>query len=193
MPDPSSNGADRINSFALVSYIPGVLGTFLDDLRRRLEPNSLCPRSHITILPPRELAPGVNPDQAWQELEPKLRAVQPFPVELGPPEIFETTNVVYFALRQGAADLHRLHSHLSNGCLKCEERFGYHPHVTIAQRLSPEQAVSIRQLAHDIWEHQYRGPRGYVVDSVSFVQNSSRDIWYDLAGFSLLDAASARR
>lgn len=71
MPDPSSNGADRINCYALVAYIPGILGSFFDQLRSDLEPNSLAPRAHLTILPPRGLAAGVEPLRAWSELQRK--------------------------------------------------------------------------------------------------------------------------
>ena len=46
---------DRINSFALVSYIPEPLAGFLDRLRQELVPNCFL-RAHVTILPPRPIS-----------------------------------------------------------------------------------------------------------------------------------------
>lgn len=192
MPDPSSNGADRINCYALVAYIPGILGSFFDQLRRDLEPNSLAPRAHLTILPPRGLATTVAPADAWAELQRKLLGFQPFSIAVGRAEVFPGTNVVYFSLQQGWDELQSLHRHLADGCLQFCEPFPYHPHITIAQKLTPEQALSIQQVAQRRWDEFYRGPREFSVESLSFVQNSSRDIWYDLAAIDLLDATPAR-
>lgn len=192
MPDPSSNGADRINCYALVAYIPGILGSFFDQLRSDLEPNSLAPRAHLTILPPRGLAAGVEPLRAWSELQRKLLGFQPFSVEVGRAEVFPGTNVVYFSLNRGWDELQDLHKHLSNGCLEFCEPYPYHPHITIAQKLSTEQAEMIRDAAQSRWDEVYRGPRQFSAESISFVQNSARDIWYDLASIDLLDAAAAR-
>ena len=52
-----TGGAQRINLFALVVYIPDPLAGFLDDLRKELVANCL-PRAHVTILPPRPLQAG---------------------------------------------------------------------------------------------------------------------------------------
>jgi len=192
MPDPSLNGADRINCYALVAYIPGILGSFFDRLRSDLEPNSLAPRAHLTILPPRGLAAGVEPLRAWSELQRKLLGFQPFSVEVGRAEIFPGTNVVYFSLNRGWDELQDLHKHLAKGSLEFCEPYPYHPHITIAQKLSAEQAELIRAAAQSRWEEAYRGPRQFSVESISFVQNSVRDIWYDLAAVDLIDAAAAR-
>jgi hypothetical protein len=51
--DPSS--MDRINMFALVSYVPGRLGEFLDRLREELVTGCKA-HSHVTLLPPRPLS-----------------------------------------------------------------------------------------------------------------------------------------
>lgn len=193
MPDPSSNGADRINCYALVTYIPGILGSFFDQLRRDLEPNSLAPRAHLTILPPRGLATGIDARNAWSELQRKLNGFQPFRIEVGAAEVFPGTNVVYFSLQRGWNELQELHSHLANGCLQFNEPFPYHPHITIAQKLTPEQAEVIRDAAQDRWDEFYRGPRQFSVESMCFVQNTSRDIWHDLAAIDFLDTAAVGR
>ena len=54
---------DRINSFALVSYIPEPLAGFLDRLRQELVPNCFL-RAHVTILPPRPICS--SPEAAWE-------------------------------------------------------------------------------------------------------------------------------
>jgi len=53
---------DRINSFALVSYIPEPLAGFLDRLRQELVPDCFL-RAHVTILPPRPICSP--PGEAW--------------------------------------------------------------------------------------------------------------------------------
>ena len=45
---------ERLNVFALVVYIPGPLGVFLDELRRELVPH-YNPHAHVSVLPPRPL------------------------------------------------------------------------------------------------------------------------------------------
>ena len=191
MPDPSCNGADRINCYALVAYIPGQLGAFLDELRRDLEPNSLAPRAHITILPPRCLSPEVPNQLAWEELHQKLATVAPFCVELKDVETFNETNVVYFAIGSGTEQLQSLHAYLAVDSLTFREPFPYHPHVTVAQKLSAEQAHSIGEQAQQRWR-AYKGPRSFTVETVSFVQNSKTDLWYDLAEAVLAEPVSSR-
>ncbi|MCC6590669.1 MAG: 2'-5' RNA ligase family protein [Bryobacterales bacterium] len=191
MPDPSCNGADRINCYALVAYIPGQLGAFLDQLRRDLEPNSLAPRAHITILPPRCLSADVPNERAWDELHRKLARVAPFRVEVKEVETFEKTKVVYFAVGDGWDDLLRLHTCLDTGSLRYDEAFEYHPHITVAQKLTPDQAESIRNEAWVRWQ-KYDGPRSFMVETVSFVQNSKTDLWYDLAEAVLAEPVPSR-
>jgi hypothetical protein len=48
---------ERLNVFALVIYIPGPLGLYLDELRRDLVPD-YDPHAHVSVLPPRTLAAG---------------------------------------------------------------------------------------------------------------------------------------
>jgi 2'-5' RNA ligase len=121
-----------------------------------------------------------------------LLGFQPFRIAVGRAEVFPGTNVVYFSLDHGWDELQSLHRHLAAGRLQFCEPFPYHPHITIAQKLTLEQAVAIQQAAQRRWDEVYRGPRQFSVETLSFVQNSSRDVWYDLAAIDLLDATPVR-
>ncbi len=179
--------ASPVNCFALVSYIPGPLGKILDDLRRDLEPNSLAPRAHVTLLPPRGLAPAVTPGEAQSFLERVLADAAAIEIQLGEIRIFPVTNVVYASVDAGFLQLKRLHERLNIGPLIDAEPFHYHPHVTLAQGLSLLEAERVRKQAADRWD-LYRGPRHFSTDAFSFVQANSAKRWTDLAEYSLAPA-----
>src|SRR5579864_2892576 len=84
----SQNGHGRVNEFALVSYIPGELGEFLDSLRLQLAPDCQ-PRAHVTVLPPRPLKGSV--EYAESELRQVSSRFHSFEVKLGGVEIFESS------------------------------------------------------------------------------------------------------
>src|SRR5258706_2472526 len=129
------NGAGtRINSFALVAYLPEALGEYLDRFRAELV-TDCCAKAHLTVLPPRPLL--CPPDEAWQKLNQKLQDVQPFRVELGEIELFPVTQVIYLSVLKGGPELERLHVMLNSGCLAFREPFQFHPHLTLAQGLEP--------------------------------------------------------
>jgi 2'-5' RNA ligase len=178
-PEPGGSGGftDRINSFALVAYIGGDLARFLDDLRRELVPNYL-PRAHVTILPPRPVHAGFH--QAWDHIYANLRDRPAFEVATGSVELFQNTGVVYTALASGKRELVEMHDALNQGPLHYDEPYHYHPHITLAQGLDREKVRPLLEEAKARWE-AYRGPRRFEVDSVTFVQNTIRDRWVDLA------------
>jgi hypothetical protein len=172
---------ERLNVFALVIYIPGPLGRFLDDLRRELVPG--CnPRAHVSLLPPRPLA--VN----WPVASDQVRAVMdgwaPFEIELTRIEIFPVTEVIYIEIGEGAAELRRMHLAMNAGPLDFQDPFPYHPHITLAQELAPEDVEATSQLARRLWR-EFPGPRRFAAEQAVFVQNSLGNCWIDLAEFSL--------
>src|SRR5262245_59658918 len=107
--DPNGD-EDPINSFALVSYIPGRLGEFLDRLRQELVPGCVA-HAHVTFLPPRPLA--VDPQLAEEEIRIKVTASPPFYVEIPRIRIFEATNVVFADIGSGRSELFELHDTLN--------------------------------------------------------------------------------
>jgi len=168
-----------INSFALISYIPEPLGGFLDSLRRELVPRCQA-KSHVTVLPPRPLATGL-PENAWRNLNDSLDGFPPFRVELSSIEVFKGTNVIYLSVGAGFRELEQMHAALNRGPLRFAEPYLYHPHVTLAQELSPEQVESAVALARRRWR-EFPYSHSFTVDQLTFVQNTVENRWTDIAG-----------
>src|ERR1700742_4534453 len=108
------------NVFALVIYIPGPLGCFLDDLRRELVPH-YNPHAHVSVLPPRPLHDRwqVASDQARRLIESWTR----FDIELTNLQVFPVTNVLYLEVGAGAAELCRMHTEMNSAALAFDEPF----------------------------------------------------------------------
>src|ERR1700726_5194444 len=125
----ASNGREtRINSFALVSYLPGSLAELLDEIRHDFAPESRA-KAHLTILPPRPLIEfpskpaGTAAAEAMDELRVRLQEFPPFKVALGEIEIFEGTQVIYVSIQNGFAELERMHSALNIGRVAFREPY----------------------------------------------------------------------
>ena len=177
------NGAGNpVNSFALISYLPEPMARFLDSLRCELVPQCQA-RTHVTVLPPRPLNTGVAED-AWTDLNDLLDDFSPFRVELRDIEVFPCTNVIYLSVGAGYRDLETMHGALNRGPLKFAEPFAYHPHVTLAQNLLPEQVEEAAQLAKSRW-NEFPRSHSFMVDHLTFVQNTLENRWLDLAGRDL--------
>jgi 2'-5' RNA ligase len=170
-----------INSFALVSYLPEPLAGFLDRLRAELVAECRA-KAHVTVLPPRPLLTSL--DEAWRELVDSIHDFQPFRVELGRVEVFPVTQVLYLPVIAGHAELKHLHHALNKGCLHFEEPFTYHPHVTLAQELEPDQVAAAVDLAAARWR-EFVHARCFTVDRLTFVQNTLENRWMDLHGCAL--------
>jgi hypothetical protein len=186
------NGGGRtLSQFALVSYIPGPLGAFLDRLRLELTPQ--CnPHAHVTVLPPRPIACECDLKALTGTLEQEGRIALPFEVVLGDIEIFPGTNVIYLSLARGESELRAMHEHLNMGSLKFECPFPYHPHITVAQELTAQQAEELAIVARKRWR-EYDGPRRFPVEWLSFVQNVAPGMWVDLARVPLAQPVGASR
>jgi 2'-5' RNA ligase len=171
-----------INSFALISYLPEPLAGFLDSLRCELVPRCQA-KTHVTILPPRPLATGL-PESAWRDLNDCLDDFPPFRVELTSIEVFPGTNVIYLSVGAGYRELERMHAALNRGPLQFAEPFEYHPHVTLAQELTPEQVEPAAARARSRWR-EFPYSHSFMVDRLVFVQNTQENRWADLAGRAL--------
>src|ERR1700733_13922834 len=117
---------DRINSFALVSYIPEPLAGFLDKLRRELVPNCFL-RAHVTILPPRTICS--SPEAAWETVRTVAPAFPPFDVEMTQVEVFPVSDVIYIEIGRGREELQNMHTALNAEGFFCPEPYPYHPHI----------------------------------------------------------------
>jgi hypothetical protein len=169
--------ADRINSFALVTYIPNPLGEFLDNLRKELVPECGF-RSHVSILPPRPL---IKTEQAaYDQIEMECRRTPRFRIEAGNIRVFPVTNVIYIEVATGEEELRQMHDSLNSNALHYAEPYFYHPHITLAQQLPPDRIVEAHELASRRW-CEYEHLRGFDVDVITFVQNTVANRWLDLS------------
>ncbi|MBZ5604276.1 MAG: 2'-5' RNA ligase family protein [Acidobacteriia bacterium] len=164
-----------------MSYLPEPLAGFLDRLRAELVQECRA-KAHVTILPPRPLSCGV--ERAWDSLSVRLQDFQPFAVELGQVEIFPVSQVIYLSVKTGQAELRALHSRLGSGEFAFEEPFIYHPHVTLAQDLDPLQVAAVFEKADARWK-EFSFPHTFMVDRLTFVQNTLENNWTDLRGCPL--------
>jgi 2'-5' RNA ligase len=179
--DQSLADNPTVGMFALVSYIPDPLARFLDDLRLELTPG--CnPHAHVTVLPPRPICDDLK--GTVQQIAEDIKGTVPFRIELGEIEIFEATHVIYLGLACGATELRRLYDALNCGSLQYREHYPYHPHITIAQNIPPEETARMAPIARKRWA-EYGGPRGFVVSVLSFVQQVAPSIWADVAALPL--------
>jgi 2'-5' RNA ligase len=174
-------GSEGLNSFAVVAYLPEPLAGFVDALRQELVPACLL-RAHITVLPPRP--PTCAQEAAWDELRLALQGFAPFTVELHEVLLFPVSQAVYISLGAGGRELERLHARLNQGHFKFNEPWLYHPHVTLAQQLDPLHVNAAQELAVQRWR-EFSGPRRFLLDHLTFVQNTGENRWRDLAGCEL--------
>ena len=179
--DPWKGRGGDVNSFALVSYLSDPLAGFLNRLRCDLVPQCLA-KAHVTVLPPRPLRS--SPQEAWQELQQRLHDFQPFRVELGDIALFPGFQAVYLSITTGYQELERMHAALNTGSLACEEPFPYHPHLTLAQELAPQELAAAMELAAARWR-EFPHPRRFTVEKLTFVQNTLENRWTDLAAVDL--------
>jgi len=175
------NGSGRINSYALVSYIPEPLAGFLDRMRRELVPNCFL-SAHITVLPPRPLRS--SPETAWNHIRNIAPHFAPFDVDLAQVEVFPISDVIYVSLASGSERLKEMHAVLNTDGLAFNEPFSYHPHVTLAQELKPDELDELICVARERWL-ELSHPRTFRIDKVVFVQNTRRNQWIDLGECSL--------
>jgi 2'-5' RNA ligase len=175
------NGADRISLFALVVYIPMPLASFLDDLRKELVPGC-TPRAHVTILPPRPLEADLT--QALTYARATVGGFAPFEIQAGEIEIFPATDVIYLNVQEGERELREMYHALNHGPLAFREPFPYHPHITLAQDLAPEQVKPLYDLAQRRWAG-CKYSRRIHADRTCFVQSRDACTWEDLAEIKL--------
>src|SRR6478609_333029 len=88
-----------VNSFSLVAYLPEPLASFVDELRRDVQPGCTA-RSHVTLLPPRPI--DYPAEQACLEIESVLRDQPSFEVGLGKVCVFPVSRVVHISIEEGA-------------------------------------------------------------------------------------------
>lgn len=113
------------------------------------------------------------------EIRRRAGLFDPFSVKLGEVEQFPASHVIYISVAGGEEDLQRMYRNLNAGRASFREPFPYHPHITLAQNITEETSNRLLEVARGRWA-AWTGPREFLVDSLSFVQNVSTDCWTDL-------------
>jgi 2'-5' RNA ligase len=174
------HGASPWGFFALVSYIPEPLGSFLQGLREIL-PNNDSSEAHITLLPPRPLKLPV--DTISKQARNILSQFPPFDVELSKVRRFAETNFLYIDLGEGNSLIHDLHDALNQGDLADSEEFEFRPHLTLGGPVSPSALDSAQEQAEVTWGGEHCAPRFTVREVVSLwlspdsAQGEWRRLW----------------
>lgn len=165
--------------YALVGYVKGPAGEFVENLRRELHPDLPQFDAHLTILPPRLLQ--VSESAAIQAIESVCGEAEPFEVHLGGVETFiPVTPTVYIRVDGQAGRMSDLHSRLNSEALPYNEEWPYIPHMTIAKMSSEELAQDAFHVSRNRWA-EYAGTRRVQLENLTFVREDQPSCWVDLA------------
>lgn len=147
-------------AFALVSYIPDPLGSFLEGLQQFL-PAQVQP--HITILPPRPLKLPV--EAASKSARKILREFPPFYVKLSRVCYFPGTNFLYLDVAEGNTLLRKLHQALNTGDLVYPEHLEFRPHLTLGGPVGLERLPAFQQQIETAWRSAWQ-PRRFRLSEI---------------------------
>ncbi len=165
--------------YALVAYVKGPAGEFVENLRRELHPDLPHLAAHLTFLPPRPLHGSET--AALQTIEQHCGQVEPFEINLGSVETFTpATPTIYIRVDGAASRMCELHRQLNSEALAYQEEWPYIPHLTIAKMSSEQLALDALRLASERWE-RYMGSRRILLDRLTFVREDAQNCWVDLA------------
>jgi 2'-5' RNA ligase len=181
--DSGPDAAHRINSFALVAYLRGPLAHFTDSLREELVPGCAS-NAHVTVLPPRALVSGAA--EAVDLITDRLKSFSAFHIEAISIQVFPITDVIFAEVGEGSDELMDMHRELNTGALEFDEPFEFHPQLTLAQGLRPEQVPELLELADRRWhDYKRRYSSRFLVENLTFVQSTVGNRWIDLCGWDL--------
>lgn len=186
-----NSDASQWGSFALVSYIPEPLGSFLDGLRREL-PGETNPQAHITLLPPRPLRLPVE-TASGQALK-VLANFPPFEVEFSRVGSFPHTNFLYLDIADGNSLVHALHDALNTGDLLHPEQFEFRPHLTLGGPVPQDHLPSVQDQAEMAWLAASHSRR-FTLDEVVFLwlaPQSAEGEWHRLWSYNLRTRSTVR-
>jgi len=165
--------------YALVGYVKGPAGEFVENLQRELHPDLPYLAAHLTLLPPLTLLDTEN--SPLQFLERICCEAQPFEFVLGDVETFTpATPTVYIRVSQGSARMCELHGQLNTLALEYHEEWPYTPHMTIVKMAAGQLVQNAFQIARERWA-SYTGSRRILLERLSFVRENGQNCWVDLA------------
>ncbi len=189
---PNSPAMSEWGSFALVTYIPEPLSSFLHSLRRAL-PGEENPQAHITLLPPRPLAAPIDP--VSREAQNTLARFSPFVIKLSDIKLFKESSVFYLDISTGNQTLHEIHDVLAAGLLAHQEDFPFRPHVTISGSIPPSDTAKVRTKAKAAWR-KFSGDASFEINEATALWQkhyTSPDNWTRLWTQRLGDTGTSAR
>jgi len=170
--------APKPPQYALVAYVRGPLGRFVESLRAELDPLQAHLAAHITVLPPRELRGSER--KALQDLRSAANKFTSFDVQLGEVASFmPATPTVFIRVENGADTFREMHVVFNAGTSQCEEPWPYVPHFTIAKMRDLASAAPVLQKARERWA-AYSGNKVASITELTFVREAQNDRWLDL-------------
>ena len=171
------------HGYAVVAYLPGKLGDFVDSLRKRLNPSFADWLAHVTVLPSRSLR--ASPEETLERIRERCALVEPFVATIqGVSTFWPVNGVVYLSFSLGFQHLVQLHDTLNVGGLAQEEAYSYLPHVTVAQELDEAGTQAVLADVSREWS-RFSGDVSFRVESLRLVRQAPENRWVDLAPIPL--------
>ncbi|MFL6299821.1 MAG: 2'-5' RNA ligase family protein [Terriglobales bacterium] len=171
------------SSYAVVAYLGGDLGKFVDKFRSAISPDQSHLRPHITALSPRKLQ--ISDAEAIKAF--KKKRFQAVAIELGDVCSFRPLSpTIYLDLRNGQQGMWELHRNLGAPPLLGKPDWPYAPHVTLAKLDDFKDVARVFQHARDRWA-DYQGARELTVGELVLVREETKGRWVDLASIHAAD------
>ena len=169
--------------YAVIAYLRGRLGQFVDEQRDKLNPEYSSALAHVTILPPRPLI--FPPDELVTSLRKRCAHREPFDVTVEGVNTFWPANgVVFLSMSAGFDQLLAMHRELNVADLRHSEPYPFVPHITIAQNLDDQATQEALVDLSNAWE-KYDGEKSFRVETLVLVQQSEGTRWRNLAPIPL--------
>ena len=139
------NEESALRTIGVSISVPEPWSSLLHGFRVRIgDPAAESVRPHVTLLGPTEV-PAADDERIERHLARVAARTAPFDLLLRGTDSFRpVTAVVYVAVVAGKAECERLAARIRTGPLRAEQRFPYHPHVTLAQEVPPEALDAAR-------------------------------------------------
>ena len=170
-------------NYAVIAYIPGRLGQFIDEQRDRWNPDYAAALAHVTALTPRPLI--FPPDELVDSLCKRCAHSEPFDVSVeGVGTFWPANGVVYLSIATGFDSLLDLHRMLNVSDLRYSEPYPFVPHITIAQDLDEARTQAVLAAVSREWS-VYDGEKSFRVETLCLVQQGEAHAWLNVAAIPL--------
>ncbi|WP_354640952.1 2'-5' RNA ligase family protein [Kitasatospora camelliae] len=174
MPPEVAFGGDGLPEAVTIGVsitVPEPFGSAVQDARAgHGDPLARSIPTHVTLLPPTEVAPALLP-----EIDAHLHAVaaghRPFRMLLHGSGTFRPVSpVVFIRVEEGAQECRTLEADVRSGPLARELAFPYHPHVTVAHGLAEE-------ILDEAFEKARRFHAAFAVPGFSLSRFGPDEVW----------------